>query len=305
MALETAFRRFSLLPGLIQTGNGEPRNKSHWIGNRPTTPPQQDQQQGGPHDRSPRRSDTRKYRDLASLTLGEVEDAYTYFKHQLVPSPAEAWIAKNYFCQIPLKRKDTERPPVAFGRVKTCYPYDGYINNIAELEMYFPRRDAAPDLLHIGLGDVLLEEPTHSYCVGVKCYLSVEEMADFSRSENIFLEKGFAPLYETGYLDLLDVNEQNQTTLPWLYVIGSGWFASIPDSVQPEVRQQLQDLVRWEKVVFNYHPRRYSLQVRSLNEELDFQYGFTEHFLVTPQDTGQVLRKVEAEFGEMFTRGME
>jgi hypothetical protein len=305
MALETIFRRFSLLPGLIQAGNGEPRNKSHWIGNRPTTTPQPDQQQGGSHDRSPRRSDTSKYRDLASITLGEVQEAYNHFQSQLVPSPAEAWIARNYFCQVPLRSKGEERPPVVFGRVRTSYPGDGYINNIKELEMYFPRRDAAPNLLHIGLGDVLLEEPTHSYCVGVKCYLSVEEMADFSRSENIFLEKGFAPLYESGYLDLLDVNEQNQTSLPWLYVIGSGWFASIPDSVQPEVREQLRDLVRWEKVVFNYHPRRYSLQVRALNEELDFQYGFTEHYLVAPQDSGQVLKKVEEEFQEIFVRGME
>ena len=77
---------------------------------------------------------------------------------------------------------------------------------------------------------------------------------DFSRSENIFIEKGFAPLYETGYIDLLDVNEQNHSALPWLHVIGSGWFASIPDSVQPEIREQLRNLVRWEKTIFNYHP---------------------------------------------------
>ncbi len=138
----------------------------------------------------------------------------------------------------------------------------------------------------------------------MKLYVSQEEMADFSESENIFIEKGFAPIYETGYIDLLDVNEQNQSSLPWLYVIGSGWFASIPDSVQREIREQLRNLVRWNKVIFNYHPRRYALQVRSLNEELDFQYGFTEHYLVAPQDTGQVLKKVEEGFGEIFMRGM-
>ena len=35
------------------------------------------------------------------------------------------------------------------------------------------------------------------------------------------VEKGFAPVYETGYLDLLDLNEQGQSSLPWLNVVGS------------------------------------------------------------------------------------
>jgi len=310
MTLETAFRRFSLLPGFIQTGNGEPR-KAHWLGDKrkQSTPPQQDQNQGGQDDRTPKHPDPRGYRDLVSLTLGEVEDVYSHFKDQLIPAPAEAWIAKNYFCQLPLKRKGDTRPPLVFGRVKSCYPSDGYVNNIEEMEMYFPRHSlsgsAAPDVLHLHDDDISLQKPTYSYCVGVKFYLSEEEMADFSRSENIFIEKGFAPLYESGYLDLLDVNEQNHSAQAWLQVIGSGWFASIPDSVQPEIREQLRNLVRWDKALFNYHPRRYSLQYRSLNDELDFNYGFTEHFLVAPQDTGQALKKVEERFGEMFMRGMK
>ncbi len=304
MALETALRQFFLLPGFIQTGNGEPRNKAHWLGNKQSTTSQQDQNQHRQDERPPQRQDPRGYRDLSSLTLGEVEDAYNYFKPQLVASPAEAWIAKNYFCQIPLKRRGEDRPQVVFGRIKTCYPSDGHINNIEELEMYFPRRDSAPDLLHIRFDDVSLQKPTQSYCIGVKLYVSEEEMADFSRSENIFLEKGFAPLYETGYIDLLDVNEQNQSALPWLYVIGSGCFASIPDTVQPEIREQLRNLVRWQKNIFNYHPKRYSFQYLSLNEELDYQYGFTEHYLVAPQNTEQTLRKVEERFGGIFMRGM-
>lgn len=304
MALETVFRRFSLLPGFIQTGNGEPR-KAHWLGNSEPVSPQQDQKQGGQQTPPPRRLDTRKYRNLASITLGEVEDVYNYFKSQLVASPTEAWIAKNYFCQIPLKRRSGDYPPVVFGRVKTCYPSDGYVNNIEELEMYFPRMDALPDILQLHSHAISLQRPTQSYCIGVKFYVSEEEMQDFTRSENIFIEKGFTPLYETGYIDLLDVNEQNQAMLPWLYVIGSGWFASIPDSVQGEIREQLRNLVHWQKDVLNYHPIRYSLQVHSLNEELDFQYGFTEHYLVAPQDTAQVLRKIEERFGEMFMQGMK
>ena len=303
MALETAFRRFTLLPRFIQTGNGEPR-KAHYLGKDEATPLEHKQDQGGKNDNAPKKPVTSKYRDLSDITLGEVEQVYDHFKNQLVPSPAEAWIAKNYFCQLPLKRKGVNRPPVVFGRVKTCYPTDGYVNNIEEMEMYFPRRDAAPDILHVRLDDISQQKPTQSFCIGVKFYVSEEEMADFSHSENIFIERGFAPLYETSYLDLLNVNEQNHSVSFWLHVIGSGWFASIPDSVQPEVRQQLRNLVYWNKAIFNYHPKRYSLQYRSLNEELDFNYGFTKHHLVAPQDVKGALDKVEEVFGKNFMDGM-
>jgi hypothetical protein len=301
MTLETAFRRFTLLPRFIQTGNGEPR-KAHYVGRDETSPIERKPDHGRKHDNSPKKPG--KYRDLADITLGEVEEVYTYFQTQLVPSPVEAWIAKNYFCQIPLRRRGEDRPPVVFGRVKTVFPVDSYVNNLEEMELHFPRRAAAPDTLHIRMDDISLQKPTYSYCVGVKFYVSEEEMGDFSQSENIFIEKGFAPLYETSYMDLLDADQQNHSTLAWLYVIGSGWFASIPDSIQPEIRQQLRNLVHWNKTIFNYHPKRYALQIRSLNEELDFNYGFTEHFLVAPQNTAQALKKVEESFAEIFMRGM-
>ena len=303
MVLETAFRRFTLLPRFIQTGNGEPR-KAHYLGKDEATPLEHKQDQGRKNDNAPKKPATSKYRDLADITLGEVEQVYDHFKNQLVPSPAEAWIAKNYFCQLPLKRKGENRPPVVFGRMKTCYPSDGYVNNVEEMEMYFPRTNAAPDILHVRLDDISQQKSTQSFCIGVKFYVSEEEMTDFSHSENIFIERGFAPLYETSYLDLLDVNEQNHSDSLWLHVIGSGWFASIPDSVQPEVRQQLRNLVYWNKAIFNYHPKRYSLQYRSLNEELDFNYGFTEHYLVAPQDVKGALDKVEEAFGKKFMDGM-
>ena len=304
MTLETALRRFTFLPRFIQTGNGEPR-KAHYLGKDEATSIERKQDQGRKNDNTPKKPGTAKYRELTDITLGEVEEVYNHFKDQLIPSPAEAWIAKNYFCQLPLRRKGEDRPPVVFGRVKTCYPSDGHVHNVEEMEMFFPRRDTAPDTLHVRVDDISSQKPTHSFCVGVKFYVSVEEMADFSHSENIFIEKGFAPLYETSYMDLLDINEQNHSALPWLHVIGSGWFASIPDSVQPEIRQQLRNLVRWNKVIFNYHPKRYSLHYRSLNEELDFNYGFSEHFLVAPQDVKGALDKVEATFGEMFMQGMK
>lgn len=303
MTLETTFRQLGLLPGFIQTGNGEPR-KAHWLGNKQPTDQGQEQNQRGYDDRPPQGSDPRGYRSLTSLTLGEVEDAYNRFRAQLVPSPMEGWVAKNYFCQLPLKRRGNQRPPLVFGRVKTVYPSDGHIHNFEEMEMYFPRRGASPDVLHLSIRDLSLDRPSQSYCVGVKFYVSPDEMADFSQSENIFIERGFAPLYETGYLDLLDVNEQTHSSLPWLHVIGSGWFASLPDSIQPEIQSRLRELVHWGKVIFNYHPRRHALRYLSLNEELDFQYGFTEHYLVAPQNTDQTLKKIDESFVEILMQGI-
>lgn len=304
MALDTFLRRWTLLPRFIQTGNGEPR-KAHFLGKKEATPVEGKRDQGGKHDSGPEQPGPQKYRRLDSIRIGEVQAAIDTFRPQLVESPMPEWVAKNYFCQLPLNRRGEDRPSAVFGRVKTCFPGDGNVQNVEELELYFPRNDTKPDLLHLRLDDIALHKPVYSFCVGVKMYLSEAERADFSRSENIFIERGFAPIYNTGYGELLDVTEQNQFQLPSLYVFGSEWFATIPDSWQPDVQTQIRNLVRWNKVVLNYHPKRYRLQYRSLNDELDFAYGFSEHYLVMPQDTNQVLTKVDREFEEILMRGMQ
>jgi hypothetical protein len=302
MTLEIRLRRFSFLPGLIQTGNGEPR-KAHFLGKKQSTPVE-NQDQGQSRQTPPQRQQSSRYRPLGSVTLGEVDDALGYYLPQMVPSPAEGWIAGNYFCQLPLRQRTDDQSPVIFGRVRTCYPGDGNIQNIEQMELYFPTTTAGPDLLNVRRNDIFGQSPIQSYCVGVKMYLSPAEQEDFGRSEHIFLENGFAPLYETGYLDLLDLHEQDHSIF-WLNVIGSEWFASIPDSVQPEIRERLRDLADWNMLLLNYHPRRYALRYLSLNEELDFNYGFTPHFLITPQDTGQVLQKVDEAFNSIFMQAMQ
>jgi hypothetical protein len=303
MTLEIRLRRFSFLPGLIQTGNGEPR-KAHFLGKKQATPvDKQDQGQGSPSN--PQRQESGKYRPLGSITLGEVDDALRHYLPQMVASPIEGWIARNYFCQLPVRQRTDDQSPVVFGRVKTCFPGDGNIQNVDQMELYFPNAGTGPDLLNIRRTDVLGQHLIQSYCVGVKMYLSEAEMENFRRSESIFIEKGFAPLYETGYLDLLDMNAQDHGSLFWLNVIGSEWFASIPDSVQPEIRERLRDLANWNMLLLNYHPKRYALQYLSLNDELDFNYGFTRHFLTMPQDTNQVLQRVDTTFGEIFMQAMK
>ena len=303
MTLEIRLRRFSFLPGLIQTGNGEPR-KAHFLGRKQAAPVEK-QDQGQRNDNSPQNQNTGKYRPLGSITLGEVDDVLRYYLPQMVPSPVDGWIARNYFCELPVLKRTEDQTPLIFGRVKTCFPGDGNVQNVDQMELYFPNNGAGPDLLNIRHSDLLGQRPMQSYCVGVKMYLSEAEQEDFRRSENIFIEKGFAPLYETGYLDLLDMNDQVLSSLLWLNVIGSEWFASIPDSVQPEIRERLRDLADWNLLLLNYHPKRYSFRYLSLNDELDFNYGFTKHFLATPQDMNQVLRKADAAFGEIFMQAMQ
>ena len=302
MALETTLRRFLFSPAPIQTGKDKPR-KPHWLGDKVPTPAQQGQAPGGKKEDSPKPGrDMRGYRDLASLTLGDVHDAYDFFKSQILPSPYEAWVNTNYFCMLELVRRRDGRPPVFFGRVKICYPSDGYIHNIQDMELYFPNKNRKPDTVLLRAEDILLDpaKPVQSYCVRVKFCASPEDRTDFDQYENLFLEKGFIPEFTAGYLDLLDMNEHDHATYPWLYVIGSRWLASIPDSVQPEILERLRSLIQWNKLIFNYHPERLPGETRSLNRELGYKAGFTEIFLIEPETPRQTAQIVSSTFEKLF-----
>jgi hypothetical protein len=309
MSLETILKRSLFSPPFIQTGNDKPR-KPHWIGDKDkqSTPAQQGQTPGGKRDEGPKpRPDLRGYRDLASLTLGEVQDAYNFFKSQLLPSPFESWVATNYFCMLELVRRRDGRPPVVFGRVKTCYPSDGFIHNIQDMELYFPNKDRKPNIVLLRAEDILLDpaKPVQSYCVRVKFFASPEDIADFDQFENLFLDKGFIPEFTPGYIDLLDMNEHDHAAYPWLYVIGSRWLASIPESVQPEIREKLKSLIQWNKLIFNYHPERLPTEIRSLNRELGYKAGFTDIFLIEPEDPQQTVKIVQSTFEKIFRGPMK
>jgi hypothetical protein len=302
MALETLFRRPLLSSLFIQTGNDKPR-RPHWIGDRQPADPQQAPTPGqAPEEHRVSRQDPRGYRELATITLGEVQDAYHFFANQLLPSPYESWIAKDYFSMLELVRRRDGRPPAVFGRVKACFPSDGYIHNVQEMELLFPRRNGKPEILSIHADDILFDpaRPVQSYCVRVKFFATDEDIADFDQDGNTLLERGFQPEFVTGYLDLLEMNQQDHTGYPWLYVASSRWFASIPASVQPEVRERLKDLLQWNKLVFNYHPESLPPETRTLNRELGFKYGFTDMVLIEPADPAQTGRIIASAFDRLF-----
>ena len=276
MTLETTLKRFSWFPHFTQMGNDEPppsgmKKKIHWVGHKEAVEQQQDTGEN-PGGQAPRQKSTKGYRELSSITLGEVDDAYQYYAEQLLPSPYPAWIAPNHFCMLPLTRKRTTRPPAVFGRVKVCYPSDGHIQNIQELEIHLPGKDHAPNVVHLRADDILLapNKPVQSYCMRVRFLVTPEDMADFTEQDALFLQQGLLPEFSTSYIELLEINEHNHASLPWLYVISSRWFASIPVSVQPEIREKLTRLIHWNKLIFNYHPEFLPQEVRSLNRELGF-----------------------------------
>ncbi|MEP6894891.1 MAG: hypothetical protein ABI986_04715 [Chloroflexota bacterium] len=309
MTFETVLKPFALFPHFAQKGNDEPppsgiKRGLHWVGHKDAeTQPDS----GGKHSgKNPQQKDSRGYRDLASITLGEVHDAHQYYADQLIPSPYPAWMAANYFCMIPLARKRTARPPAVFGRVKTCYPSDGYVQNIQELEILLPCKDRIPDIVHLSANDIHItpSKPLQSYCVRVRFLAAPEDMTDFAEHEILFTQHGFLPEFSSNYIDLLEINEHNHTALPWLYVISSRWFASIPVSVQPEIREKLTKLIHWNKLIFNYHPEHLPREVRTLNRELGMKVGYTDRYLIEPEDPSQTVQIVARAFDKIFNQAL-
>lgn len=304
MSFAAVLRRLPSLPSFLETDNGE-QKKAHWVGNKSPSGYQQESNAGKQKGAPSGPPETRGYRDLASITLGEVQEAYNFFQDQLLPSPFPTWIGANLFCVFDLEqRPDAYRPPAIFGRVKACHPSDGYLHNIQVMELHFPRAQAAPDLILLHRGDIDANQPVQSYGLRVRFLASPEELEDFKPSERLFLEQGLIPEFSADYMDLLHLREQDRDAYPWFYVVGSRWFASIPESVKPEIRATLKDLVAWNKQVFNYHPRSLEPDIRTLNWELEFSYDFTEHFLISPETPADTVKILVAKVNRMFEQSI-
>ena len=312
MTFEIALKRSLLMPHFAQKRDDKtppPGRKIHWVGDRePAQPGQKQNQPGRPQEHKPNQEggDPRGYRELSTISLGEVSNAQKYFASQLLPSPYPAWMATNHFCLLHLARQHG-RPPAIFGRVNTCYPSDGYVQNIQQMEIHFPQKDRAPDVVLLHADEISHDpqKPAQGFCVRLKFLATPEDMADFNGYENLFLEKGFLPEFENGYIDLLELGDQSHAALPWFYVISSRWFASIPESLQPEIRSSLQNLMYWNKLIFNYHPKALSPEINTLNDEMGFNYGFTDHYLITPQNPQQTAQIVSSTFEKIFAQAMK
>lgn len=300
--LEISLRPLFSLPRFLQAKEDEPRQGYRWIGQKGS----QIQNQPEPHKEStPRRTDTRGYLDLSTITMGEVDEISRFYEPQLVHSPLPGWLARNYFCMVHLKHRAGARPPAVFGRVKACYPNESHADNLQELELYFPRKNGAPDvlLLHVSDIDFQAPAPVQSYCLRVCCLFSSEERAEFSRQDHLFHANGFFPDFDPGYFSLLKMSDRNFREHPWLYVIGSRWFASIPESRQQDIRDKLERMIsKWGKHVFNYHPEWLPREIHKLNDELEYQLGFTPNVLIEPRNPEQTADIVAQKFDEAFQK---
>lgn len=295
MAFELALRPPFSLPRLLRAQRDESQQDYHWLGK--TGESTRDETGSESQDKKPpAREKGQRYRSLSSIRLGEVEDAMSLFEYQIRPA-YENWIGKNLFCTIPLKRMRDGRPPVIFGRVAACYPGDGYLENVEEIELSFPRGNAPPDLVHLQKEEISRHSrrSVQSFHLRVMVKAAKEDAADFEGSESLFTGNGFFPEFSGSYHDLLDMNEMNQSSYPWLYVIGSRWFDAVPDSLQIELQSKLRQMIQWGKHIFNYHPDWLPKEVNRLNRVLGFKHEFTPTVLTepgNPQETAFILKKI-------------
>ena len=123
---------------------------------------------------------------------------------------------------------------------------------------------------------------------------SEEDAADFAEAASMFSSNGFYPEFDSGYYNLLEMDELNQSRHPWLYIIGSRWFDIIPDSIHTEIKVKFKEMLHWGKHIFNYHPEWLSNEVNTLNRVLGFKYGFTKQVLIEPgniEETGIIIAR--------------
>jgi len=303
MTLALSLRRSILLPHEISTGNGSPR-KVHWVGGKTPVEPGQNHAQNGDKNSGGKPSDG--YHSLSKIKLGEVKQAFHNFQSLIIPSYTPGWVAPGYFCSIPLAQTAEYRPLAIFGRVKACYPSDGYIQNIHEMELLFPKPRSEPLELNIRRDDVDFESGglAQSYCANIKIFLAPHEQIDFAQFENVFLQHGYFPEFITRYVDLVDVNEFNHNEFPDVLVVSSRWFESARESSDGQVYEKLHQLIKWGKTVVNYHPLNMDNDIRTLNRELGFKHGFTDTALIEPETPAQTLEFVSRTFDRIFMQGM-
>ena len=90
MTLEISLRRPFSIPRVFQARKDKPHQDFHWIGQKPAAKHGADVSKGGNQNPQDEKS-KQKYRPLSDITLGEVDDVYQRFEHQLLLAQ-ENWI---------------------------------------------------------------------------------------------------------------------------------------------------------------------------------------------------------------------
>jgi hypothetical protein len=305
MAFEISLRPPFSLPRLLRAHADEPEQGYHWVGQTHET--SQGSAEPGTQGEDPQGKKGKKgHRPLSSIKSYEVDEVSRAFAPQLVRSPLDGWIARNHFCRVHLKSQMGRRPPVVFGRVKSCYPEEGHAENVQEFDLLFPNRNVEPDVIHLQAGMVNFRapQPVESFCLRVRFLFLAEERAEFQNREGSFLAEGFQPEIRDDYLELMEMNEQNQSSHPWLYVIGSRWLTSVPDFRYDVILGRLREMLGWGKRIVNYHPGWLPKEVHSVNRALGLKYKLSKYYLTEPENPEDGANALKIEFGEMFNQGL-
>jgi hypothetical protein len=75
--------------------------------------------------------------------------------------------------------------------------------------------------------------------------------------------------------------------------------------MQEEVRSGLRKLIEWDNLLLNYHPDHTPYDVKTLNRELGFQYGYTNFVLIESRDAGQALHIIKPTFEKIFAQSIK
>lgn len=304
MTIEITLRPSFTFPRVLQARKKEP-SRAHWVGQGPATkqdnavnqePPKNDFQDG---------ENEQGNNSLSVISLSDVDNVLKTFKHQLKPA-GDNWIAINHFCTLPLTDKGDGRPPMIFGRVKTAFPSDGHLENVEQLALQFPYPGRKPQSLRIHRDDISRYSTVHAQDFHIRVQVKAFEdvSVEFDGLERVFSNLGFSPDFNSEFYDLLDMNDQNQSEYPWLYVIDSRWFSSISESLFYEITGKLKEMLNWGKTIINYHPRWLAQDIPSLNDVLELKYRLTKHYLTQPGTSKETADVISILFDERFDQGL-
>ena len=302
MIFEIALRQPLLSPASIPQGNEKPRpaDKAHLLGRDKIQDISGGMNQGGRNDEPNQgKFDARGARRLETITPGEIKRAVDLYKNQLVSISNATNIAINHFTMLDLEQRDN-MPAVIFGRATVCLPSDGHIQNIREMELAFPQPGKKPESVILHPRDFPPHGNIQSYSFGIKSYLADDEYDELVRFEHLFLDAGFTIQPSNDLEELIHAHELVEVPLPWFHLIGSRWFADIPDSLKDTIRSGLWKLSARETLILNYHPAHVLHTVKKLNDELEYQYRLTRFYLPNPQSPQQVLHIIRTIFDKVF-----
>ncbi|PWB73190.1 MAG: hypothetical protein C3F07_10065 [Anaerolineales bacterium] len=301
MTLEISLRPPFSIPRLFRADGDEPP-KYHWA--QPERKTQQGFSDQGGQSKKPQEPQKPKegIRPLSDIDPNDVKRIRLHYEPQLVRSQLDGWIAQNHFVRVHLKSQRGRRPPEIFGRVKYCYPNDDHVHNVQEFQLFLPHKDGPPDTVHIHASDINFhaEVPVESFYLQVRLMLSTDEASEFKGREDLFWENGFAPQIADDYLELLDMDDRDHQSQPWLYVIGSRWLTTVPDERFDAILSKLREMLGWQKQILNYHPDWLPGRVKSLNRLLKLKHKLTPHYLTEPGNPQEAIDLVALLFDEMF-----